>query len=175
MERLWAPWRLVYLEKKEPNTVQGGTGCIFCDYPSPFGVPDTEQRQLQDGERLIVRAREHAFVIMNRYPYSNGHVMVVPRAHVSDLAALSPEAFAGLHALLKDTITAVRNAYHPEGLNVGMNLGQAAGAGIADHLHYHVVPRWVGDTNFMPVVGDTRVISESLQAAYQRLKSVLAP
>ncbi|MBI5498417.1 MAG: HIT domain-containing protein [Deltaproteobacteria bacterium] len=148
------------------------TGCIFCDYPRAPGSPVDE---VYDRERLVVHAREHAFVIMNKYPYSNGHVMVVPRVHTHELEALPPEVAAGLSILLRDTVAAVRTAYQPHGLNLGMNMGRAAGAGLADHVHWHVVPRWNGDTNFMPVFSDTRVISEGLLEAYDRLRRVLGP
>jgi ATP adenylyltransferase len=172
MDRLWAPWRLKFIEGKEPAPVATGTGCIFCDFPRSHGSPvdDTHDR-----ERLIVHARPHAFVIMNKYPYSNGHVMVVPRRHTHELDRMPPQEFQALQELLAETVAAVRTAYNPEGLNIGMNLGRAGGAGIADHLHWHIVPRWVGDTNFMPVLAGTKVISEALLDSYERLRRVLGP
>jgi ATP adenylyltransferase len=155
--RLWAPWRLAFIEAPRP------AGCIFCDFPAQDG----EER---DRENLIVHRSPRSFTILNRYPYNSGHVMVVPRAHVSNLDDLSPEEFADLHAELRRGARVVRAVYRPEGMNVGMNLGRIAGAGIADHLHYHVVPRWGGDTNFMPVLAETRVMIEHLDATWQKLR-----
>jgi ATP adenylyltransferase len=173
MERLWAPWRLSFVEGKEgaeKGPPRGPTGCIFCDYPRAHGsvVDDAWDR-----DRLVVASREHAFVIMNKYPYNNGHVMVVPRRHGDALEALPAQEFEALQGLLRETVAAVRTSYRPEGMNVGMNMGRAAGAGIADHLHWHIVPRWNGDTNFMPVFADVKVISESMMDAYQRLRNAL--
>ena len=155
--RLWAPWRLAFIEGPK------AAGCIFCDYPAEEGE-EAERRA------LIVHRAAAAFTILNRYPYNSGHVMVVPRAHVDRLEALDGDAFAGLHAELALAARVVRAAYRPEGMNVGMNLGRIAGAGIADHLHYHVVPRWGGDTNFMPVLADVRVMVEHLDATWARLR-----
>lgn len=171
-DHLWAPWRLSFVEGKaeKPAILPGPTGCIFCDYPRPYNAaPDLEH----DKQRLVVHAREHAFVILNKYPYNNGHVMVVPRHHGGAIELLPDASFLGLNALLKDTIAAVKEAYKPDGLNMGMNVGRAGGAGIADHVHWHIVPRWSGDVNFMPVLADARVISESLEASFDRLKAVM--
>jgi ATP adenylyltransferase len=139
-------------------------GCIFCDFPA-------EEGEASDRRNLVVHRAPHAFTILNRYPYNSGHLMVVPLAHVSALEELAPEAFAALHEELLRAVAAVKRAYRPEGLNMGMNLGKVAGAGIADHLHWHVVPRWGGDTNFMPVVADLRVVPEALDAAWARLRA----
>lgn len=155
--RLWAPWRLEFILGPKAQ------GCIFCRFPA-------EEGEAADRRNLLVHRAEHAFTVLNRFPYNSGHVMVVPRAHVDRLEALAPEAFAGLHEELLRAVRAVRAAYRPEGLNVGMNLGRIAGAGIADHLHYHVVPRWGGDTNFMPVLADTRVMVEHLDATWEKLR-----
>ena len=138
-------------------------GCIFCSYPA-------EEGEEADRRNLIVHRGDGAFTILNRYPYNSGHVMVIPRLHVDRLEALDAASFAALHAELALAARAVRQSYHPEGMNVGMNLGRIAGAGIADHLHYHVVPRWAGDTNFMPVLADVRVMVEHLDATWQRLR-----
>ncbi|MEW5850141.1 MAG: HIT domain-containing protein [Myxococcota bacterium] len=177
MERLWAPWRLAFIEGKEgPSVPADKTGCIFCDYPRPFtSAPPSEEEREHQRACLVVHGRQHAFVILNKYPYNNGHIMVVPRAHVGSLDALPPDAFLELHVLLKDAANALKQAYKPDGINIGMNLGRAAGAGIADHMHYHLVPRWVGDANFMPILGDTKVLSESLWDTYDRLQKVLGP
>ncbi|MBI1946988.1 MAG: HIT domain-containing protein [Deltaproteobacteria bacterium] len=170
---MYAPWRLAFLkgEEQDRDPIPSPSGCIFCDYVVAPGAapPDGNTRGAWDRRRLVVTVREHALVILNKYPYGNGHVMVVPRAHGDRLEALSPAAFAALHELLRDTMTALRDAYQPHGMNVGMNMGEAAGAGIAAHAHYHVLPRWRGDVNFLPIFGDTKVISEALADTWQRL------
>jgi ATP adenylyltransferase len=137
-------------------------GCIFCDFPAAEG-------EEADRRNLVVHRGPRSFTMLNRWPYNSGHVMVIPRAHVAALEALAPEDFADLHEELRRAIEVVREVYRPEGMNVGMNLGKVAGAGIADHLHYHVVPRWGGDTNFMPVLSATRVMVEHLEAAWERI------
>jgi ATP adenylyltransferase len=142
------------------------TGCIFCEFPA---APEADDRA-----NLVVHRSAHAFTCLNRYPYNSGHVMVIPRAHVSELSALAPESFDDLQAELRRCVAVVKEAYRPDGLNVGMNLGRAAGAGIADHLHWHVVPRWIGDNNFMPVLADQRVVIEALDEAWQRLRAGFA-
>jgi ATP adenylyltransferase len=154
--RLWAPWRLEFILGPKPQE------CIFCRFPA--------EPEENDRANLVVHRAPQAFTILNKYPYNSGHVMVVPRAHVADLEALGPEAFAALHEELRLAARVVRAVYRPEGMNVGMNLGRIAGAGIDDHLHYHVVPRWAGDTNFMPVLADTRVMVEHLDATWRKLR-----
>jgi ATP adenylyltransferase len=158
-------------EETDKDPIPSPSGCIFCDYVLPPGQarPDGATRQAWDARRLVVTVREHAFVILNKFPYGNGHIMVVPRAHGDRLEALDAAAFAGVHALLHETIGAVRDAYQPHGMNIGMNMGEAAGAGIAAHAHYHVLPRWRGDVNFLPIFGDTKVISEALDDTWMRL------
>jgi ATP adenylyltransferase len=142
-------------------------GCIFCLFPAETG-------EASDRKNLIVGRTAHSFAILNRYPYNSGHLMVIPRRHTAELGALPPPEFADLHELLKLVVEVLREGYSPEGFNVGMNLGRVAGAGIADHLHYHVVPRWGGDTNFMPVLGDTKVLIEHLAATQERLSRLFA-
>lgn len=137
-------------------------GCIFCRFP--------EEGEEHDRKNLVVHRSERSFTVLNRYPYSSGHVMVIPRAHVAELEQLSPEEFHDLHEELRRASRVLRTVYRPEGLNVGMNLGPAAGAGIADHLHYHLVPRWVGDTNYMPVMADTRVMVQHLDDAWRMIR-----
>ncbi len=158
MERLWAPWRMTYIlsevEKKEQH------GCIFCDLPA--------QGPEQYRENLILSCGERVCLIMNRYPYNNAHLMVVPRMHVSDPSLLPPWDYHLLTELLRRTTATLKDATRPHGINLGMNLGRTAGAGIHEHCHYHLVPRWDGDTNFMPVVGGTKVISEGLLETYDR-------
>jgi len=154
---IWAPWRMEYIAGPKPE------GCIFCQFPS---APESEDRA-----NLLVHRSAHAFTCLNRFPYTSGHVMVIPRAHVSEVAALPPDAWADLQDELRRAVAAVQASYRPEGMNLGMNLGKAAGAGIEPHLHWHVVPRWVGDNNFMPVIADRRVVPEALDASWERIRA----
>lgn len=142
-------------------------GCIFCEYPA---LGPTHFR-----EHLVLCARPHAFVILNRYPFAAGHIMVVPRRHTSDLVGLDGEEYTALFDLVREASTALRTASSAEGINIGVNLGAAAGAGIAEHLHVHLVPRWRGDQNFMPVIADVRVIPEALGETYARLLPYFVP
>jgi ATP adenylyltransferase len=157
---LWAPWRIEYIRSEKPK------GCIFCEFPA---APEADDRK-----NLVVHRSAHSFTCLNRYPYNSGHLMVVPRAHVADLGALRPDAWADLGDELRRAAAVVAATYAPQGLNVGMNLGRAAGAGIEEHLHWHVVPRWVGDNNFMPVLADQRVVVEALDEAWERLRAGFA-
>jgi ATP adenylyltransferase len=157
MERLWAPWRMAYILSGD----EMASSCIFCAFPA---AGRNEFRKHQ-----ILCATEHAFVMMNKYPYNNGHVMVIPRVHAADPSVLPPEAWDATGRLLRETIATLKDALKAQGLNVGMNLGRVAGAGIDQHLHWHVVPRWNGDTNFMPVTADVKVMSEHLEGTYERL------
>lgn len=150
------------LEDQAPSE---SAACVFCDRVS---LPETKDR----ASLIVLRAR-HNFVIMNLYPYNSAHLMVVPYPHTADLPGLPGEAITEMMALAQKMITAISEEYHPEGFNLGMNLGQVAGAGVADHLHMHVVPRWAGDTNFMPIVGATKVLPELLERTYDRLKARL--
>jgi ATP adenylyltransferase len=161
MDALWAPWRMEFLDAKKP------AGCIFCLFPAETG-------EAADRRNLIVARSPHSFVILNRYPYNNGHLMVIPRRHTAEFTSLSDEELDDLHRLLRRAVDRLKAAYHPEGFNLGMNLGASAGAGIADHLHYHVVPRWGGDTNFMPVLGATKVMVEHLDQTWERLHALFA-
>lgn len=162
MQRLWAPWRMAYILSGDEMSPD----CIFCAYP--------QEGPERFRARRILCATEHTFVIMNKFPYANGHVMVVPRAHAADPAALGAEQWTHTAELLRETIGRVKAALGAHGLNVGMNLGRVAGAGIDQHLHWHVVPRWNGDTNFMPVTADVKVMSDSLDASYERLVPAFA-
>jgi ATP adenylyltransferase len=157
---LWAPWRMEFIRAEKPK------GCIFCDFPA---APEASDRQ-----NLLVHRSGRAFTCLNRYPYNSGHVMVIPRAHVAELGALAPQEWTELQDELRRAVDVVREVYRPDGMNVGMNLGRSAGAGIADHLHWHVVPRWAGDNNFMPVLADQRVVVEALDAAWERLHAGFA-
>jgi len=157
MQPLWAPWRMELIQSKPPP------GCIFCLFPAETGDE-------ADRRNLIVARTSRSFAILNRYPYNNGHLMVIPRRHTADFASLTPEESDDLHGLLQISTGVLKQAYHPEGMNLGMNLGRTAGAGIADHLHWHVVPRWLGDTNFMPVLGQGKVMIEHLQSTFEKLR-----
>ncbi|HKY23042.1 MAG TPA: HIT domain-containing protein [Vicinamibacterales bacterium] len=156
MDRLWAPWRLSYVTA----TPLPPTDCIFCD---ACGASDVE---------LVLLRAQHSFVILNLYPYNNGHLMVVPNRHLSALEALTMDEQAELMRLTRWSEMALTEAYQPHGINVGINLGKAAGAGIENHLHIHLVPRWSGDTNFMTAVGETRVLPEQLGATATRLRPI---
>ena len=137
----------------------GEAGCIFCELP----------RAGDDAASLIVHRAEAGFVILNKYPYNNGHVMVIPHAHVADPGEVDPADWAALAGLLRHTVSVVRGVYQPGGVNLGMNLGAPAGAGVPGHLHWHVVPRWDGDTNFMPVLGETKVMPQHLARSREAL------
>ncbi|APV44847.1 ATP adenylyltransferase [Dehalogenimonas formicexedens] len=154
MEQIWAPWRMQLIEGPKND------GCIFCDLPL----------EGDDRKKLILHRGKDAFVIMNAYPYTAGHLMVAPFRHVSRLADLTTGEKAEIMELVARCETVLTEAMGPEGFNVGFNLGKAAGAGVEKHLHCHIVPRWVGDTNFMPVLGETRVINEALDKTYEKLK-----
>ena len=157
VEKLWAPWRMEYIAaEKKPEK----GGCFLCPEPS------------RDEEALVVARRPKAFVIMNRYPYSNGHVMVVPNRHVGTIEDLADDELLDMMGLVRTLTTVFKKEMSIEGLNVGINMGKAAGAGLEDHIHIHVVPRWFGDTNFMPVIGETKVISEHLLTTYAKLRDV---
>lgn len=156
MDRLWSPWRNAYVTRTaEPSD------CVFC-----------EALQHEDGRALIVDEGPTCFVILNLYPYNSGHLMIVPRRHVGTLAALDSTELTELAALIRRAEIALTEAYQPQGLNVGMNLGRPAGAGVLDHLHVHLVPRWTGDTSFMSVVGNVRVLPEELPRTAERLRPI---
>ena len=156
MDYLWTPWRYQYVT--QPN--DAGV-CVFC----------AAAQSSDDARTLVVHRGAHNFVIVNRYPYCSGHVMVVPYQHVATLEELPDEALVELIRLGRDCEKHLRAVYRPDGLNLGINLGKSAGAGIAGHLHLHVLPRWTGDTNFMTVVGETRVVPESLDVTYEKLRA----
>ena len=157
MKHLWSPWRLAYLTEPKKE------GCIFCR-----AVTGGDDR-----ENLILWRGERAFLILNRYPYNNGHLMVVPYAHAPSFEALDADTLAELMELMNRALAALRQAMSPDGFNIGANLGHVAGAGVADHVHLHIVPRWEGDTNFMPIVGDTRVVPQTWQQTYDQLRAAL--
>jgi ATP adenylyltransferase len=156
-QRIWAPWRLSYVKDASKDKE---SECIFC------AALDAED----DEANLIVRRGERCFVILNKFPYTNGHLMVAPYEHVAQLQALDEETLAEMMALAQRGMSALESSYAPHGYNVGFNQGRVAGAGVEHHIHMHVVPRWGGDTNFMPVLGDTRVMNQTLEDSYATLK-----
>jgi ATP adenylyltransferase len=162
-DRLWAPWRMTYIETPKTDH-EGGSGCIFCDKPA----------QNDDAATYIVFRGELNYVILNSFPYNNGHVMIVPYRHVAEYHLLTHEERDEMGLLTARSLEVLEKAYQPGGFNLGVNQGAAAGAGIAAHLHQHVVPRWNGDTNFMPVVADTRVLPEALAGSYEKLRAGFA-
>jgi ATP adenylyltransferase len=158
MDYLWTPWRYAFFSAEKPS------GCIFCDLPK-LG---------DDVKARIVYRGEHCFVILNTYPYTSGHVMVVPYAHLDELQKLPASAAAEMIELSKKMEGTLREVYKPDGVNLGMNIGKAAGAGIAGHIHMHVLPRWIADANFISVVGETRILPETLESTYLKIKAALA-
>ena len=162
MKKIWAPWRLEYIKIAEKINEEG---CIFCDFPA--------ENPKRDRKNLILSRGKTAFIIMNKYPYNNAHLMVVPYQHTDTMEKLAAEERLELMNLLQKSINALKLLCSPHGFNLGMNLGRCAGAGIDEHLHFHIVPRWNGDTNYMPVVGQTKVISAGLQETWEGLFPLL--
>ena len=150
---IWAPWRMAYIDGACSD------GCLFCEKP----------READDRKSLILSRGPLTYVVMNLYPYANGHLMIVPYRHCADLSQLSPEESLEIMQSAQRCTLALQRAFRAEGFNIGFNLGKIAGAGVADHIHLHVVPRWMGDTNFMPVLGDTKVMPEYLEVGYEKL------
>ena len=164
-QRLWAPWRLAYVQSTDPPE-QPRPECFLCHYRDC----DTAA----DADNLVVLRGEQSLVVLNRFPYNNGHLLVTPRAHKADLRDLTDAELLEASHLLQKMVGVLEQAMTPDGFNVGLNLGRVAGAGLPGHLHWHIVPRWNGDTNFMPVLGDTKVIPQSLEALYGILQNALA-
>jgi ATP adenylyltransferase len=156
-QRIWAPWRLEYVKDASKDAEEA---CIFCLKP----------HEGEDAQNLIVHRGDRAFVILNKFPYTNGHLMVAPYEHLARLQDLPAETLAEMMALAQRAMDRLERVYEPHGYNVGMNQGRVAGAGVEHHIHLHVVPRWGGDTNFMPVIADTRVMPQSLEDSYKALK-----
>ncbi len=157
MDYLWTPWRYAYV-----STAEKVAGCIFCELPKQ-----------EDQKVLIVHRAEHCFVVLNSFPYSPGHVMIAPYEHLDQLQKLPVEAAQEMMALAQKVEGVLRRLYSPDGINLGMNIGKAAGAGVAGHIHLHALPRWFADANFMSVVGETRVVAETLETTYQKIKPAL--
>ena len=200
MDRLWTPWRYAYITRKDsdqsdPASGQArlphkgvpavlnawleqhpdGLGCVFCNMLASidFGVANGMTREQADRAAYILLRGEYNFVVLNAFPYNSGHLMIVPYEHQSSLAALPEPVAAEIMALARRAETALRSVYTPDGLNLGFNLGEAAGAGVAHHLHLHAVPRWTGDTNFMSVLGATRILPEMLDDTWNRVHAAL--
>jgi ATP adenylyltransferase len=158
MDYLWTPWRYQYI-----STADQAQGCVFCD----------ECQAGDDRERLVVYRGKHNFIVLNKFPYTSGHVMIVPYQHLDQLQKLPVAAAQEMMALTQKMEQVLRQEYHPDGVNLGMNIGKAAGAGVAGHIHMHVLPRWVADANFVSVIAETRVLPESLEQTWERLKRSL--
>lgn len=162
MKVLWAPWRSGYISS---ITTEERKTCIFCEML---------KNGKSDRENLIVYRGKRVFVVLNRYPYTSGHFMIVPYRHISTPEELDEEERKEIMDIVSLSVSALKQSYRPDGINMGINLGRAAGAGVEGHLHIHVVPRWIGDTNFMSVIGNTRIISESLEATYEKLREAFS-
>lgn len=158
MKKLWAPWRKAYILNKPKKN------CFICDFKT---------NPKRDQKNLVLKRTPHSLAVLNLYPYNNGHLMVTPKRHAKDLTLLNDAQLLDLFRLVNDMSKLLKRAMKPQGMNIGVNLGKFAGAGHPGHVHVHLVPRWVGDSNFMPIIGDTKVISESLASVYKRLKKNL--
>ncbi|HXE72631.1 MAG TPA: HIT domain-containing protein [Candidatus Nitrosotenuis sp.] len=152
-DRLWAPWRIGFILAPKAG------GCFLCDHPA----------ESDDAAHLILERRTTGYVVLNRFPYNNGHLLVAPYRHVADLAGLTADELRELFELTRDWVEVLRRALNPHGFNIGMNLGEVAGAGVPGHVHMHVVPRWSGDVNFLSAIADTRLINQSLEECYRLL------
>jgi len=156
MKHLWSPWRMKYIQKHEKED-----GCVFCN----------AQAKADSAENLIALRGKYAFVILNLYPYTSGHLMVVPFGHIATLEELDPATRAEMMELASQCMSVLRKVYKPQAFNMGANIGEAAGAGVPGHIHVHIVPRWGGDTNFMSTLGETRVLPESIEDTYHRIRA----
>jgi len=156
MKHLWSPWRMTYIENNKKEE-----GCVFCN----------AQAQADSAENLIAFRGKYSYVILNRFPYTSGHLMVIPFNHVATIEGLDSDIRAEMMELTSRCTTELGKIYKPQGFNVGINMGEAAGAGVLGHVHIHIVPRWAGDTNFMSAVGETRVLPESLEQTYDRVRA----
>lgn len=157
MRPIFAPWRMQYITSEKPKD------CVFCSLPT-LGVCE---------ESLVVSLNTHAYVVLNRYPYVSGHVMVIPYRHVEDPLELNPDEWRAMNDLIRPVLKALREEYRPHGFNVGMNIGVAAGAGIHEHIHVHIIPRWTGDNSMLSVLSDTRVIPEALEETWRRVRAAV--
>ena len=189
MDRLWTPWRYAYVSRTEqpstsdapaspetaPNPTTNNPNCVFCNMIAAANLAIAQGASVDQAENSahILLRGPTCFVCLNAYPYATGHVLIVPYRHVDSLAALEPEAAQEMMALAQRVETVLRAVYRPAGMNFGLNLGEAGGAGIAGHIHMHALPRWIGDTNFMTVTADTRVLPETLDITWARLRAAL--
>jgi ATP adenylyltransferase len=160
MDHLWSPWRYRYVQKANP-----ADRCIFCDKAAAH----------EDEKNLIVHRAKHNFIILNMYPYTTGHLMIAPYQHVATVEEAAEDSLTEMILLARDAQRHLREIYRPEGFNMGMNIGECAGAGVAGHIHMHVLPRWKGDANFMSVIGETRVMPEDLTETYRKLSAAFEP
>jgi ATP adenylyltransferase len=186
MDRLWTPWRFAYVSSADKESRQGvpaalaawpgDTGCVFCNLMAATAYAVAEGMPAEEADRAanVLYRGEFCFICLNAYPYNSGHAMIVPYAHLDQLGRLEWNAAAEMMALAQRLERLLRQIYSPDGINLGMNLGKAAGAGVAGHLHLHMLPRWTGDTNFMTVVGETRVLPEGLEDTWRRLRAAFA-
>jgi len=186
MDTLWTPWRYAYITSADTAARPGvpvrlaawpgDLGCVFCNLIASvdFAIASGMSPEEAEGAGGLILRGKHCFVCLNAFPYTSGHVMVMPYAHLDRLAKMSTEAAHELIELAQLTETALQDLYRPHGLNMGMNLGQAAGAGVAGHLHLHALPRWAGDTNFMTTIGETRILPEDLTTTWKRLRQAFA-
>ncbi len=187
MDALWTPWRFQYVSTTDLSERQGvpelladwpgDTGCVFCNLlaASAYAVQNGMAADEADRAANIVYRGEQCFICLNAFPYNSGHAMILPYAHIDELARLDPSAAQEMMVLAQRLEQVLRSIYRPSGINLGMNLGKAAGAGVTGHLHLHMLPRWLGDTNFMTVIGETRVLPESLEITWERLHSAFLP
>ena len=159
-KKLWAPWRMKYIEGID---TEDACGCIFCEKPE----------ENNDKKNYIIYRGKKCFVILNIFPYNNGHLLVVTYKHTSEISNIDLETMLEVMGTVTIAVEAIKNTMRPDGFNIGMNLGRSAGAGVTEHLHVHIVPRWNGDTNYMPIIGGTKVISESLEDTYKKLKNAI--
>jgi ATP adenylyltransferase len=184
MDRLWTPWRYSYITRADEQARTGvppalsdwpeaeDKHCVFCNMlaATDYAIAHGMKQEIAEQAAHIVHRGNHCFICLNAYPYSTGHLLIVPYLHTASLAKLPPDAAQEMVMLAQQAESSLRSVYRPDGLNLGMNLGEAAGAGIAEHIHLHALPRWIGDTNFMTVTGETRVLPETLDITWKKLR-----
>jgi ATP adenylyltransferase len=188
MDRLWTPWRYSYITRADEQSRTGvppaladwpaaeDKHCVFCNMiaATDYAIAHGMEQEFAEQASHIVHRGSHCFLCLNAYPYATGHLLIVPYLHLDSLAKLPPDAAQEMMSLAQQSESALRTIYRPDGLNLGMNLGEAAGAGIAEHIHLHALPRWVGDTNFMTVTGETRVLPETLDVTWTKLREAFS-
>ena len=188
MDRLWTPWRYSYITRADEQSRTGvppaladwpaaeDKHCVFCNMiaATDYAIAHGMEQEFAEQASHIVHRGSHCFLCLNAYPYATGHLLIVPYLHLHSLAKLPPDAAQEMMSLAQQSESALRTIYRPDGLNLGMNLGEAAGAGIAEHIHLHALPRWVGDTNFMTVTGETRVLPETLDVTWTKLREAFS-